>query len=301
MKNLFFSLAALSLIAASCSTDVKDSTSQYTFTEYNIIEDIQTQSDPAIASQSSYKWNYNVTRQTVDISTTDLIIDNNKVSFETDTMAVKPKSFGENISYMGFSSSSNIGTGAVVTDMSGYVAAYFVPTSTYIFSSTYEFEYDYGSRLMMQYNLNDRYRVTTISRTPCYVGQTHVTDDGNTFSTKETGYLVQIDFSKKTADVFVLGCALGVKAEENAPKVIVINSVPVTMTNGGYYLEATSPKTTIPGIVDNKSTLVETTEYKVSDFSLKLLSSDLTDTQISYSIKGKKVDFIGCSILKKQQ
>lgn len=299
MKNLFFSLAALSLIVASCSTDVKDSTSQYTFAEYNIIENIQTPSAVAIASQGSYKWNYNITRQVVDISTSDIIIDNHKVSFETDTMAVKPMKFGENITYMGFSSSSNIGNGAVVTDMSGYVTACFVPTSTNIFSSTYKFEYDYTSRLMLQYNLNEQYRVTTVWNAPCYVGQTRVAEDSNTFSTKETGYLVQIDFSKNLADVFVLGLDLGQK-EENAPKVIVINGVPVTMTHGGYYLEASSPKTTIPGIVDNKSTFVETTDYKVSDFSLQLLSSDMTTAQISYSIKERKVDFIGCSILKSQ-
>lgn len=299
MKNLFFSLAALSLIVASCSTDVKDSTSQYTFAEYNIIENIQTPSAVAIASQGSYKWNYNITRQVVDISTSDIIIDNHKVSFETDTMAVKPMKFGENITYMGFSSSSNIGNGAVVTDMSGYVTACFVPISTNIFSSTYKFEYDYTSRLMLQYNLNEQYRVTTVWNAPCYVGQTRVAEDSNTFSTKETGYLVQIDFSKNLADVFVLGLDLGQK-EENAPKVIVINGVPVTMTHGGYYLEASSPKTTIPGIVDNKSTFVETTDYKVSDFSLQLLSSDMTTAQISYSIKERKVDFIGCSILKSQ-
>ncbi|MDE6741829.1 MAG: hypothetical protein K2J58_05815 [Muribaculaceae bacterium] len=301
MKNLFFSLAALSLIATSCATDVKDSTSQYTFTEYNIIEDIQTPSANAIASQCSYKWNYNITRQVVDISTTDIIIDNHKVSFETDTMAIKPIRFGEKISYMGFSSSSNIGKGAVVTDLNGYIPACFVPTSTNIFSSTYKFEYGQTSRLMLQYNLNEQYRVTTVWNAPCYVGQTRVAEDGNTFSTKDTGYLVQIDFTKKTADVFVLGLDLGLKPEEKAPKVVLINSVPVTMTHGGYYLEASSPKTTIPGIVDNKSTFVETTDYTVSDFSLQLLSSDMTDAQISYNIKGKKVDFIGCSILKSQQ
>ncbi len=297
MKKLLLPLAVVALLATSCNTDVKDSHTSVTYAEYNLIEDLNNPSQPATASEGSYKLTYNISRNVIDINAPEIIINNQKSSFQTDTMGIKPKVFGDKLSYMGFSSSRNVGQGATVTNLQGYLPTCYVPLNSNILSSSYKFEYSYEQRLQLEYDLNGNYHVTTFWPQACFVGSTYVTNDATSYSTNDTGFVLNLDFSKKIARVYMLGVKLAAEDIENAPKVIVLDEVPVTMSHNGFYLDYASPKTTIPGVKDNQATLVETDEYKVTDFSLHL-SQDLTEASINFKVLGKMVNFHGCSIIK---
>ena len=298
MKKILLPLAALAVIAISCDTNVKDSTATNTYGGYNLIENLHDLSEPALATEGYYTVKQNITRWTVDLEANEMIIDNQKYTFETDTMGIKPKNFGDNISYMGFSSTGNIGKGAKITDLSGYLAASYVLTSTNVLSPSYKFEKGVSGRLILDYTLNDQYHIKTFWPQACYVGQSYISEGSSSYSTEDTGYHVSIDFAKKIATVYALEFKVGTLSEDSAPGVILLEEIPVTMTHYGYHIEVSAPKTTVPGVVDNKSQFVATTRYNVTDFTLDLTSPDLTDVQITFKIDGKSVYFKGCSIVK---
>lgn len=297
MKKLLLPFAVVALVATSCSTDVKDSQYSDNYPEYNLIVDLNDPDALASASEGSYKFTYNITRNVVDISTSDLIINNQKSSFQTDTMGIKPKVLGDKVSCLGFSSSRNVGQGATVTNLQGYMPTCFVASNSNILSSSYKFEYNYYTRLQLEYDLNDNYHVTTFWPQTCFVGSTNVISGDSSYSTNDTGFLLSIDFAKKLAKVYVLGVKLAAEDIENAPKVIVLEDVPVTMTHDSFFLDCASAKTQIPGVKDNTATLVETDEYKVTDLSLRL-SPDLIDANINFKVMDKTVYFRGSSIVK---
>ncbi len=297
MKKLLLPFAVVALMATSCNTDVKDSQYSDNFQEYNLIVDLDDPDALASASEGSYLFTYNITRQVVDVRSSEIIINNQKSSFQTDTMRIQNKVISDKVSYLGFSSSANVGQDAKVTNLQGYLPTCYVAENSNILSSGYQFKYYGYTRLQLEYDLNDNYHVTTFWPQPCFVGSTTVTGDATTYSTNDTGFLLNIDFAKKLAKVYILGVKLAAEDIANAPKVIVLEDVPVTMTHDSFFLDYASPKTQIPGVKDNTMTFVDTEEYKVTDFSLHL-SSDLTDANINFKVMGKMVNFRGSSIVK---
>lgn len=298
MKKLLLPMAIFAMLAASCNPHVNDSTQSQGFPEYNLISDRSNPNELAQATEGSYKVTYNISKNTVDLTASDLIISNQKYSFETDTMGVYSKVLSPKVSYMAFSKASNIGKGAKVTNLSGYIPTCYVPYVADLFADKFEFVYSYSQRLQLEYDLDDQYHITTFWPENCYLGQTYITDDATSHSTRNIGYFVQIDFSKKTAKTYVLGMEFGPTANEGEPHVILIEEIPVKFTNSGYVLEAASPKTTIPGKVDDKNAFVESPDYKVTDFLITLVSADMTNVAISFKIAGKDINFHGSSIVE---
>ncbi|MDE6649526.1 MAG: hypothetical protein K2K45_06330 [Muribaculaceae bacterium] len=297
-KLKIFYLALVGVALTSCDMANRDSHYDMTYNVDNLIVDTENFDQPAVVSESKYKFYHNLSKNSVDITASDVIIDNRKISFETDTMAPVSKTFSENVAYLGFSRKGNVGKGASVSDLSGYIPYLYRVASTNLFNSNYKFEYNLEQSLILNYMLDGKYRISTFQSFSTYVGSSYVTDSGSSFSTKNTGYVVDIDFTKKTALVYVLGMELTADPKSTDAKVMLLQDVPVIFTHEGFRLEASAPKTTIPGTVDNKSAFVESPDYKVSDFSMALVYPELTDTEINYKVAGKNVHFNGCSILK---
>ena len=297
-KLKFLCLAIIALAFTSCDIGNKDSYYDMTYGEANLIVNIKDPNQVASVSESAYKFHYNISKNVVDVSTNDFIINNRKISFETDTMAPSSKNFGEKLSYLGFSRTGNVGKGASVTEFSGYIPYQYTVGSANLFSSNYKFEYSYAERLLLNYVLNDEYRVSTFKAFSTYVGNSYVSEESYTYSTKNTGYVIDIDFSKNKARVYVLGMELEATPNSSDPKVMLLEDVPVVFSHDGFKLEANAPKTTIPGVVDNKNTFVESEKYKVTDFSISYVYPELVDVNVNYKVAGKRVNFIGSSIKK---
>lgn len=297
-KIEFLPLAAVALALTSCDMGNKDSYYDMTYSEANLIVNINNPDQDATVSESAYKFTYNMSKNVVDLSASDVVINNQKISFETDTMAPVSKKFGEKLAYLSFSRSGNVGKGATVTNFSGYLPYRYQVMSANLLSSSYKFEYGYEERLLLNYVLNDDYMISTFKPFSTYVGTSYVSEESSTYSTKNTGYVVDIDFSKNKAKVYVLGMELLANPGSSDPKVMILEDVPVVFSHGGFRLEASAPKTTIPGTVDNKSEFVESDNYKVTDFSMSYVYPELVDVDINYNVAGKRVNFIGCSILK---
>ncbi len=301
MKRFILPLGLLALVLSSCDTSTGESYSTMTFNEYNLISDLQNTEQPAQMSSAEYSLRLSWTYNSVELSTSDLIVNNQKVSFETDTMAlvtyyIVSESTGSYFENGAFGKSGNVGIGATVSDLS----ATFTPGSysvTNIYVPGVETSANLlGYRLIMGFDLNDRYHVQTFWPDCYYKGTSYVSGEGS-FSTTETSYRVILNAESGTAKVVIYYPQLS-SADSDMPKAIVLESVPIKFSNKYYYLESEAPATQALGSKDGLTALVDTEEYNITSFSLTMGEEDLTQAIISYRIDGKTVTFDGYSIVK---
>ena len=301
MKKFLMPLAALALLATACDTESKDSYTTYNFGEYNLIVDNDNPSEPAQVSTAIYTLKMNWSKACVDVQTSDIIINNQKQSFETDTMALYPGFIKDEVANqvfqeMYFSKKGNVGKGATITNMTGRVTGAFYNTNS-LTVPDFQTTYSQGTRLIMGYDLNDRYHFQTFWPECYYAGQTHVYDKFGTFSTKNTSYRVKIDFTKKTAQVVIYYPEFSVESKDT-PKAILIEDIAVAFSHSSYRLEANDPKTRILANKDGKNEWADPGEYDITNFNLTIVSSDLTEASISYKMPARNVSFAGSSVVK---
>ena len=323
IKKLILPLSVFAVCMTSCDIGENKNTYNVSFTNiYNLIVDESDANSLAQVTQSDYEFNEDYNNSTIEIKATDVIVDGLKYSFESDTLALKPKYFGDKVSYKGFSRVGNISKGgASVTNFDGYFAAYYMPinssygylTTNDLFLSNFKFAYTISSANsygdiqyffpVLNYTMNNSYRVGSFMSSACFVGDSMVSGEGSSLNGKDTGYQVYLDFAKKEATILVLGLNLGENAGSDVPKVVKIENIPIKMTHYNFDLDAEAPKTTIPGQnSEGKSEFIASSKYNVTDFKLSFTSStytDLTDIAISYKIAGRNVNFYGSSVLKR--
>lgn len=301
MKRIIFPIAALALFA-SCSTDTKDSYQTVRFSESNLIIDTQDASQMAQVSNGSYDVKHNVSKGCVDISTTGLIVNNQNITFETDTMALRSKTYSYSIDgkeetgvKLVFSKSGNASSNGSVSNMAGSFIMCYYRTGDLANPS-----YNVGlyERMDLRYTLNDRYSVQTFWPTAMYRGVSVASEGSDTYTTRSSDYVSVIDFEKKTASVYVYNAEFSADKEKTLPKVILFEGIPVVYTHEGFSLESAAPTTKVLGKKNNQTALVDSVGFAATDFSLILTSSDLTDAMISYKLDGKNVNFRGTSTLK---
>lgn len=300
MKKSLLLLAPLAILVASCDSSSKDSFQTVSYTECNLISDAGNDSEPAQASYATYQVRYNISKNTMDVTASDVIISNQKYSFETDPMDITSSVFttasGEKVEKMGFSKTGQAMVGSAASDLNAYFAYCYIPTTANLMNP--DLQIGFSQRLDINYNLSGRYHVQSFWANAVYKGQTYVASDQGTLSTKESFYIVQIDLEKKTGDVFLYKPEFSAGQAEDFPKIIRVENVPVSFSHASYSLSSASPKTTVLGKKDNTAAFVEKENFNVTDFNFIVTSSDLTDVSISYKLDGKTVDFNGCSILK---
>ncbi len=299
MKKAILPLAALSLLIASCNPDTKDSYQTLSFPEYNLIIDDQNPDQLAQASYVNYQIKNNISKEVVDVKATDLVINNQKYSFETDTMKLRTKSIpleGGTSYNLYFSKKGPAGVGCAASDINGTFVYYYTPPSN-VLNPVYE-SIQLGQRLDLSYILNDRYKVQTFWPVAFYLGQTTSFSDGESHSTKASHYLTQIDFEKNIASVYVYNAELSANQDSKFPKVIRFENIPVKFNHHEFYLEAESPKTTVLGKKDNQVAMVDSVGFEAKNFTMNLISADLTEVQINYTLDGHNVNFHGNSIVK---
>lgn len=303
MKKFLLPVAAVALLASSCSTDSNGSFQSATYYDFNLIIDNENPAAEAQVSYGSYGLTVYYEKGGVEIKCSDLIINNQKFSFETDTMAYRADYFkadmnGEQIS-MGetvFSKVGQTGVGSAASDLKGALTGMYVPSTTDTLATSFNVEL--AERLDLQYTLSNRYRIKTFWNTSLYVGRTYAADSQGSLSTKAPKYVVTLNFNKKLATVFVYNSELTVD-DTTLPKVIRIGDIPVLFTHDSYYLEAAKPKTTVLSYKNRVPVLIDSVGFQVENFSLRLTPDNLSEANINYRLKGKSVDFIGNSMPKR--
>lgn len=302
MKRLFLPFAAIAMIAASCSTDTKDSYQTMTYNDYNLIIDRVNPDTKAQATFCSYAFTVNFSKAAISINTNDLIVNNQKQSFETDTMAYGSKYFktvidGQEttIGQTVFSKAGVTAVGSAASNLKGAILGMYVPSTNDSLANN--FNISMMERLDLNYTLSDRYKVQTFWPNSLYLGQTYASDIQESLSTKTPRYVVNINFPNEKATIFVYNPELS-SSDNTTPKVIRIGDIPVLFDHDSYYLEASNPKTTVLAKRNNVPILIDSVGFQVEDFSLRLTSEDLTDVSISYKLKGKSINFIGSSVPK---
>lgn len=299
MNKAIFSFAALALFLASCNPETKDSYQTLNYPEYNLTVDTQDPSQMAQASYAKYEVKNNISRQVVDVKASDIIVNNQKYSFETDTMGLRTSSFKVDglgdVYNVYFSKYGNAGVGSNVSDIKGTFVYCYAPMSN-LLNPVYNVSI--VQRLDLSYTLNDRYRVQTFWPVVMFRGQTMSSTAGESHTTKGSDYVASIDFEKNTATIYVYNAELSADQDKSFPKVIRFEGVPVVYTHEGFSLESAAPATTILGKKDNQIAMVDSIGFAAKDFSLYLTSPDLTEVSINYKLNGRNVSFRGCSILK---
>lgn len=314
MKKAIFSIAALALLLASCDTDTKDSYSEIPYGGLNLIIDTYDLQQPAIVSSSIYKAKTNLSKGVVDIKSSDIIVNNQKYSFETDTMALHYSTFktldGQSFIEESFSKKGLTAIGSAASDINGvYTWHYFrysgnqYSPEVALTNATYEIGIRQG--LSLTYTLSDRYKVLTFnnlvqtfSSDVFFRGNSYSNDESGSFSTKNTDYLVGMDFQKNIASVMIYNPEYSTNQPQNFPKIILLENMPIKYTHDRFYFEDSAPKTKVLTTKDGKTEFSEDPSIKVTEFSLTMLSESFTDIDIKYVIDGKSVSFIGCSIVK---
>lgn len=299
MKTTLLSLGALALLLASCDTSTKDSYQIIPYTEYNLLVDNTDQTQAAQVSEGKYEVKFNISRNCVDIKASDIILNNQKYSFETDTMGLRQKFFnidGTSTYYLTFSKYGSTGMSSSASDLTGSFVYCYIPQTSDILNPS--FNVGATERLDLSYTLSDRYKVQTFWPSAYYQGQSVASSKGNSYSTKGSGYLTQINFEKKTAAVYVYNADFTGEKENALPKVMRFEDIPVVFTHEGFSLEASAPKTMVLGVKDGRTALIDSVGFAATDFTMDLTSADLTDVMISYKLRDHQVNFRGCSIVK---
>lgn len=300
MKKSILPLAAMALLLASCDTTTKDSYQTIPYPEYNLLVDNQDMDAAAQASYGNYEVKFNISKNVIDIKATDIILNNQKRSFETDTMALRTQVF--NVEGIGmaqnyiFSKAGATGVGSAASNLKGMLVWCYMPTGTDILSPDYQVTV--GQRLDLSYTLSDRYSVQTFWPSAFYKGQTVAVAGSNSHPSKTADYLTQIDFEKKTASIYVYNAEFSADQDKEFPKVIRFEDVPVVFNHDGLSIQSAAPKTTVLGKSDNKTAMVDSVGFAATDFTFEFTSKDMTEVNIYYKLDGKSINFRGCSILK---
>lgn len=298
MKKAIIPIAAVALTLASCDTGTKDSHQTITFKEYNLIVDTQSPDQPATASEGTYEVKINYSKNLIDVKASDIIINNQKVSFETEPTKVNVSYYtadGVTVEKVYFSPENS--PTSTASNLNAEYMPWKVPsTNSFIIP---EFNISYVTHLNINYLLAGRYKVQSFTSPALYTGTSTVMEGSHTYSSQKTRYATNIDFVKNLAAVYIYLPEYAATMPEGYTKELCLVDVPVKFSHDSYSLEAASPKTTILG--KNSSgqiTMVETDEYKVTDFKLAVTSSDLTNALISYKLNGREYMFTGCAALK---
>lgn len=299
MKKAFIPLAVIAIALASCDTDVKDSYSKDSYTEYNLIVDTQDINQPAWASVGKYEVKINYSHNQIDVKASDITINNQNYSFETEPAPINvsygPSDNETQVNKVSFTAPNT--SSSIATNVKGAFVYWKAPTTDPRLNPS--FTMGYSTHLDMNYKISDRYQVQTFFPNALYTGNSSVTEGANTYSTKTPTYVVLINFEKNLADIYISNPEYAPEMPKDYPQQICLTEIPVLFNHTSYYLESASPKTTVLGKNDkDQITLVESDDFKVKDFSLKLISSDLTDADISYTLGDREYRFRGSSVYK---
>lgn len=310
MKKMLLPLAVLALAATSCDTSTKDSFSKVTFYEYSLITDKTDPSQPAQVSATSYDVKLNWTQNTAEVSTSDLVISNQKRSFETQPMELKmgylvqegTTNYVEYYSFESYYGADNSLSSTLNSLSGGFGYLSYIYSGIYVPGFESATPSNTRMRLLMTYDLNDQYRVQTFWPECFYGGTTNVINDTNSHSSQNTIYRIQLDFEKNTAKCVIYNPSLSAE-DSNMPKALVLEDIAISFTNTDYYLHAFNPTLKV---VNDKNLLVTAQEYAnevgqpfwVSDFTLYPIPTDLTRASISYNLNGYSANFSGASAVQ---
>ena len=302
MKRIIFTFAIVAMIVSACG-DLKDSTQTFYYNECNLIVDTEDESQTAQASTAVYQVLNNLSKGVADVTCSDIIINNQRYSLQTDTMVIHEKTFKvSNVDDAGyaanywFAKSGNVSAGSSASNLMGEIVWCLKSNNANLISPNYQLEV--AQRLNVNYNINGHYRVQSFSRDAFYVGNSIASSGSSSFSSKKIDYRAILDLEKKVGVVYVYNPEFSDSQDNSFPKVIRIEDIPMVFSSVGFTLDAAAPKTTVLGIKNNIITMIDSVDFKATDFRLDFASPDMTEVSISYKINGKNIFFSGSSILK---
>ena len=297
-KTLIIPALALLLGAAGCKNDDQPTaTTSYSIPAINLITPLDGETAP-YASQGSYKFSYDLYAQTVTVEGSNLMIDNTAQTF-----TAGPVRYSGNADEIRYTAPS----GTVFPSSPWEVRDFGFLITDRVYRAATQFPGITGSatqtpRLVMNYRLDEKYKVATFASETTYKGETTTSypagDGTETFQTKDITYRVVIDIKEKKADVVLYDAQFAPKA----PKLTAIGlkGLDVTYSDGAYTVSGSE---IIPLVPEGSGT--STTPYPsfvFNSFSLTTTGADLTAVKADFQVAGRfKGSFAGSCIQEQNQ
>lgn len=314
-KTILGVFAAASMLMASCSTDVKDSTQVLTYPVFNMVTDldkgesIDGSTEKTKVMMGAYTLFFNLTQGYASASTAvnyPISFDDVKYTFSTDT-----------VKYVGSFIDSPDGRAYTIDikNLSGYVNNDKALPLKNVRCELVPFNYPTNGRLpniptvpdvaitpqglLMDYKIGDRFSVKTFMPDAIYTGKTRTTyttqsGESKSFEAPESMfYRVILDMKKNTAMIVFYNA----KFAEEMPMTlnIVLDELPITWNQGTYTISA---KNVVPKVPDGNK-LTENKGFIFDEFNFQFTDSRLTDALITYVVAGGKYkgNFKGSSLI----
>lgn len=280
MKNKIFPIASFAVILgmASCSNNDYNFEQSFTVPALNLITDLTTQETILTEGSYDFKLKSNSDGEKGVISTSNILINNNKYSFQTvesDFNMNMYEVFFKNVK----STNDNLGDNT------------FLSTSLFNVPRAYNVQYTYlvpNQELVAQYILDGRYMIKTFQENTFYTGVTNTTYPyGGSVATATNDkiyYLLNIDTEENPykASLIMFNAKFSDSEREPVKTQINVNDLSIDLSDGKIVV---SGKDVIPETVEGGvSTPIPSFIFNEIEFSTT--NENLTQCSIKFKVAG---------------
>lgn len=280
MKKIFL-MGAVLLGLTACNLDTTENVMDIKSNVMNHFSPIG-EGDPFVGT-SQYSFSLDMDGGDLSFWTSDLGVSGSS-SFTSSTIGFKISSVSTETGIseiIRFSKEGNASVnGGPISDVAGqFTTNYFIKEGVNI--PGYPVLVEGPRRLVMNYNLADKYVVHTFPADAFYGGETVTVDDsGTSFASDKMIYRLAIDYLTNTADLIMYDCRFSEKMKISLVA-LVIEDLDFKVTASGYEVTGENK---VPLYLEGNS-LTEFRGFIFESVSLKTTDADLTSIKIDYDVR----------------
>lgn len=300
MKKTLLPALLLAVSLSSCLNDVDDSTQSMSYNTLALISSTAESTDDFTAlSAVSFGLSYNKTKQTVQLSLSDLSVNGGTLSFTTPDMSYTSKIFDYGITQrFGCESMAASGVASQVSDLEVMItSALNYPTNTGIGDQQGASWFTYHpDAMLLSLKAGDKYTMHTLPRIALYKGVTTISpieglsdgsDGSDSSEFSDIVYRVELVPASKLATIVIFNPQGATGSNVYS---LYLKDLPLSAADGTYDVSATEAKYQ----TYNGYKWISEDTYVMPAISLRPTSEDLTQVEISYTTPdGRLASFKG--------
>lgn len=276
--------AAFSMMLGGCSLGDDELSTYFSMPLNNLIIPSDPDAAPIVQKGCTYKVSYDLTKGLATVSTSDLKLTGDAVSFTTDEMKMTQRMAQNNYYIREFSGSGRMDNGSYdIVNFKGIETQLYYTTPTVIPGIS---NLTINAGLVLTYGIGDEYRVKTFWSDMNFKGETVTTFSmkGQTVNYVNTDPIYRIKFSDdmKKATMVIYN----VRFAEQMPKplsAVIVKDLDVTYTRQGYVISGSER---VPEVLEGGAT-TEYPNYTFNSIKFTADSDDLTKAVCEYTVAGR--------------
>lgn len=279
MKKTLLIGAALLAIAGGTSCNNKESviTQNYTQGALNIITDLD--NGNTYTSVGRYFFDLDITKQTGYVEVSNLIINNNSLTFKTENqeyITLGPDVYFKDVTI----------TSQNIKDANFLLTPFFYTPANVNIPGTFRPQFSY--EVVAQFYIGDEYMVKTFQPITFYKGTTttgyNTADGPATFDTETIYYQLTLDTEKNKGVIEMFNAKFSGVPAEPAKQQIILEDLDVEYVDGGIKV---SGEEIVPLVVMDGGEPLPTEGYTFDFIEFQTTNFNLTQCQIDYSVAGR--------------